>query len=122
MRLLIDAALSPRVSVQLAAMGYDAVHVRDRGMSSAPDPEILAVAEAEERIIVSADTDFGSLLAVRNAKLPSFVLLRKASGLRPEHLTRVLFRVLEDYADELQNGAVVTVTDRTVRIRQLPIA
>jgi predicted nuclease of predicted toxin-antitoxin system len=121
MKLLVDAALSPLVSDQLAALGHDAIHVRQRGMSSAPDPQVLSLAEEEGRIIVSADTDFGSLLAVRNAKHPSFILLRKANGLRPQQLARIVSRVIEDYAEELASGAVVTVTDRTVRIRQLPI-
>ncbi|MFP4012278.1 MAG: DUF5615 family PIN-like protein [Spirochaetaceae bacterium] len=121
MKLLVDAALSPLVSDQLAALGHEAIHVRRRGMSSAPDPQVLSLAEEEGRIIVSADTDFGSLLALRNAKHPSFILLRKASGLRPQQLARIVSRVIEDYAEELASGAVVTVTDRTVRIRQLPI-
>lgn len=121
MKLLVDAALSPLVSDQLAALGHEAIYVRRRGMSSAPDPQVLSLAEEEGRIIVSADTDFGSLLALRNAKHPSFILLRKASGLRPQQLARIVSRVIEDYAEELASGAVVTVTDRTVRIRQLPI-
>lgn len=121
MKLLVDAALSPLVSDQLAALGHDAIHVRQRDMSSAPDPQVLSLAEEEGRVIVSADTDFGSLLAVRSAKHPSFILLRKANGLRPQQLARIVSHVIEDYAEELASGAVVTVTDRTVRIRVLPI-
>lgn len=121
MKLLVDAALSPLVSDQLAALGHDAIHVRQRDMSSAPDVHVLSLAEEEGRIVVSADTDFGSLLAVRNAGHPSFILLRKANGLRPEQLAHIVSRVIEDYAEELASGAVVTVKDRTVRIRDLPI-
>jgi predicted nuclease of predicted toxin-antitoxin system len=90
-------------------------------MSSAPDPQVLSLAEEEGRIVVSADTDFGSLLAGRNAPHPSFILLRRANGLRPEQLARIGSRVIEDYSAELASGAVVTVTDRTARIRDLPI-
>ena len=52
MRLLIDAALSPLVARELQRSGHDAVHVRDRGMASAPDIDIVALAERENRIIV----------------------------------------------------------------------
>lgn len=79
MRLLVDAALPPLVSDQRAAAGHDAIHVRDRDMSSAPDPQVLSLAEEEDRIIVSANTDFGSLLDVRNARHPSYPGLSKTT-------------------------------------------
>ena len=53
--------------------GYDAVHVRAYGMQAATDEEILARALDENRIVVSADTDFGAILAAQEADRPSFV-------------------------------------------------
>jgi len=70
MRLLIDANLSPRVAAQLADMRFDAIHVADVGLLTAADEAILEYASASQLVIVSADTDFGEMLAVHHRVEP----------------------------------------------------
>jgi predicted nuclease of predicted toxin-antitoxin system len=89
-RLLLDANLSPRVAELLNARGFDAVHVRERGMQHARDPQILARAADEDRVLISEDTDFGALLASSEAALPSLVLLRSGEPLTPDDHARLL--------------------------------
>ena len=57
MRFLVDQNLSPLVAAHLRGAGHDAVHTGDRELASAADDEILDVAAAEVRVVVSADTD-----------------------------------------------------------------
>jgi predicted nuclease of predicted toxin-antitoxin system len=61
MRLLVDNALSPIVASGLREAGHDVVHAGDVGLQAADDETLLLLAEREERVIVSADTDFGAI-------------------------------------------------------------
>jgi len=73
MRFLIDNALSPGLTALLREAGHDAVHVRDIDLQHADDEVIFEHAALDGSILVSADTDFGTLLATRSASKPSFI-------------------------------------------------
>jgi predicted nuclease of predicted toxin-antitoxin system len=120
-RLLVDANLSPRIAARLRDDGHDAVHVSDIGMLGASDEAILAHAAANSLVIVSADTDFGELLAVSGAARPSVVLLRSADHLTPDRQAVLLTANLPAVATELDTGAVVSIARGRLRVRQLPV-
>ena len=87
MKFLIDNALSPDVAAHLSSAGHDAVHVRDRGLAEAEDEVILELAVGEARVIVTADTDFGALLMLRQQPQPSVILFRHSAPRRPARST-----------------------------------
>ncbi|HEX5242985.1 MAG TPA: DUF5615 family PIN-like protein [Tepidisphaeraceae bacterium] len=58
MKLLFDQNLSHKLVVQLAAEFPGSAHVRDCGLTRAPDPEIWSYAAAQGFVIVSKDADF----------------------------------------------------------------
>jgi predicted nuclease of predicted toxin-antitoxin system len=122
MRFLVDANLSPRVAVLLSGEGFDSVHVGDVELLTATDQAILAYAAANDLVIISADSDFGELLAVsRGAVRPSVVLLRSADRLTPDQQAGVLAANLAMVADELKTGALASIARGRIRIRSLPI-
>jgi predicted nuclease of predicted toxin-antitoxin system len=121
MRLLLDANLSPRITDTLRGVGHDVVHVLDVGLVTASDRTIVEHALADARIIVTADSDFPMLLALSGAALPSVVLLRGVAELSPDEHAQLLAANLPVVREDLERGAVVSLSPERIRVRDLPI-
>ncbi len=120
MKLLLDQGL-PRGAVgTLRGSGFETVHASEVGMAAAADADILAYARREGRVIVTLDADFHALLATSNASSPSVVRIRIES-LRADALAAMLVQVIAMCAADLTAGAMVSVDERGVRIRALPL-
>jgi predicted nuclease of predicted toxin-antitoxin system len=121
MRFLIDNALSPVVAEGLRQADHDAIHVRDLGLAAADDETIFEHADRDQRVIISADTDFGTILALRNAARPSVILFRGATPRNPIGQVKLLLANLREIAPSVERGAVVVLEPQRIRIRTLPM-
>lgn len=119
MKFLIDNALSPDVAELLRGAGHDAVHVRAKGLHEATDEVVFQTALREERVLVSADTDFGTLLTLGQLNRPSVILFRRGSPRRPEAQAALLLANLDRLVGDLQHGAIVVFRQDKIRIRRL---
>lgn len=80
----------------------------------------MAKALVEERIVLTHDLDFGELVAASRARLPSVITFR-LRNMAADHVNHYLRIIVADYQERLKTGAVISVTERQIRVRPLPI-
>jgi predicted nuclease of predicted toxin-antitoxin system len=120
MKVLLDQGV-PRTTAELLRLeGIDAIHTAEIGLARAEDPEIMDHARKDGRLIVTLDADFHAELALSGARAPSVIRIR-IEGLRAEAMTELLKQVLVDIKDDLTAGAVASVEEFRVRVRNLPL-
>lgn len=120
MRFLVDECLSPTLAANLRHAGHDAVHIVDLGKCGTPDTVVMQVARLQRRVLLSADTDFGELLARSNDDGPSVVLFR-GHEVEPATMAVILSANLDQIDELLTVGAIVVILDDRIRVRRLPL-
>lgn len=117
MRFLCDQNLERRVSAWLIDIGHDvAVGVVDYD-GRLLDPDVLAIAQAERRILVTNDKDFGELIWRRRLPHAGVIFFRMPAATAEQKIERLAV-VLRDYANQLDQFIVVRPT--SIRVRRPP--
>ncbi len=120
MRFLLDQGLPRSTVIHLHTMGIEAEHVGELGLAKATDAAILAEGRNRESIVVTLDSDFHALLARSEASAPSVIRIR-IEGLKGEAVALIICQVIETVENDLITGAAVTVTERRLALRRLPL-
>lgn len=121
MKFLVDNSLSPRLSTGLSEAGHDAIHVREIGLAAAADEVIFDYASSENRILIAADTNFGTILTQRREDKLSVILFRRGTERRPEQQLSLLLTNLTLLQDHLEIGSIIVIEQQRIRVRPLPI-
>ncbi|MGC9346621.1 MAG: DUF5615 family PIN-like protein [Anaerolineae bacterium] len=120
MKFLGDMGISPQSIAFLREQGVEAVHLHELGLGRLPDVDIVDKAQNEGYIILTHDLDFGELLALSRASVPTVVIFR-LQNMRPRNVNRYLQILITEHQDALEKGAILTVSEGRIRIRELPI-
>ena len=121
MNFLIDSSLSPSLAEKLREAGHDSVHVRRYGIHKADDEVVFARASQEERVLISADTDFSAMLTGSQGAKPSVILLKRPSPRRAEEQAELIIANRNVIADLLDQGSVIVFEEGRLRSRALPL-
>ncbi len=121
LRFIADVHISPLTVTALRTNGYDILRTTELLSATAPDSNILEIARVEARIIITQDLDFSMLIALAKYNQPSLITLRLSSA-NPDTITQKLLIVLPSLEEELRSGSAITINDKSIRIRKLPIS
>ena len=121
MKLLADLHIAPRTVDSLRAKGHDVVRAGEVLPPTASDVQLVALARAEQRTVLTQDLDFSAIVALSGESGPSIISLRLESS-RIENVNTRLDQALRTLETELSRGALVTVEEGRIRIRTLPIS
>jgi len=116
LRFLVDSCAGGRLAAWLRRDGHD---VFDASTLEADpgDKELLQLAAAEERVLVTLDKYFGALIFHQGTPHSGLILL---PDVRVGERLRLVERVLERHGDKLESGAVITVRGGHLRVAWPP--
>jgi predicted nuclease of predicted toxin-antitoxin system len=120
-KFLLDMGLARSTAHFLRHQGHDTVHLREQGLQRLDDYSIVQKARAEGRVILTHDLDFGRIVALSQSHLPSVITFR-LSNMQPSSVNHYVVQVLDRFAETLETGALVSVSEQAIRVRPLPIA
>jgi predicted nuclease of predicted toxin-antitoxin system len=115
-KLLLDSCLSHRLADELRESGHDVIAAAEWPKDPG-DPQVLAIAHGQHRVLVTLDTDFGELAIVKGQQ--HFGIIR-IDGPRAYEYARVVQEALDEYADDLDAGGIVVCEVGRMRLHRTP--
>lgn len=119
--ILLDQGIPRTTASHLQDEDWDVLHVGEIGLSKAKDTELIEYARENGRVIITLDSDFHAFLAVTNADSPSVIRIR-IEGLKGSDMAGLIRQVWPKIAFSIAQGAVVTITEKSIRVHELPLS
>jgi predicted nuclease of predicted toxin-antitoxin system len=104
----------------LTAKGFDHVHWSQIGDPKATDLTIMQWARSNDHVVFTHDLGFSALLVAGGTDSPSVIQVR-SQDFMPEAIGADVVGVLRLHADQLRDGAIITIDEMRSRLRILPI-
>jgi predicted nuclease of predicted toxin-antitoxin system len=120
MRFVIDMNLSPGWVHFLEQEHFEAIHWSDVGPGTASDEDVMSWAGEHDCVVITADLDFGSILAATGGQKPSVIQLR-GDRMMPSTIGNVLLDCIRTVQEELASGALISLDTGRARLRILPL-
>ena len=115
LKFLMDVGVGKRVEEFLSAEGFDVKSVRVINPSMS-DREVLNLATAEKRMIITMDKDFGELVYKSNLKHNGILVLRIEDANINDKI-KILSDIIANYIDEINNSFCIYYKSK-LRIRR----
>lgn len=119
MKFLVDMNLSPGWVDFLVTAGFEAIHWSAVGRGDESDAELMHWAAEHTHIVLTADLDFGAILAATQRRQPSVIQIR-ADVPTPAAVGPMALSAIRQARAELQSGAIISVDAGRARLRVLP--
>ena len=117
MRILADENCPADLVNALQTAGHNVVWIRAVAPST-KDPVILTRAQAEDRLILTFDKDFGELAFRVRLPAASGIILCRLHGLPPERVVAIVLNTLTSRSDWA--GRFTVITEQRIRVILLP--
>ena len=117
MRFLADENVSRLVIERLRSSGHDVISIAET-KPSAPDEDVLNGADADDRILITEDRDFGEMVIRQRLGLRGMILLELDRLSNPREADTVA-EVVSAHSARLFGNLIVIEPGR-IRVRPLP--
>jgi predicted nuclease of predicted toxin-antitoxin system len=118
MKFVADEGVDAQIVSLLRQHGHDLLYIAELAPGIS-DENILQIANAENRILITRDKDFGEL-AYRLSKVHSGIILKRLYELSSPQKAEIILRIVEKYGEQLSKAYTV-VQPGKLRIRRLNV-
>jgi len=108
MRFLLDESAEARIATLLTAHGHDTTRIGQEYPAGLPDEEVLALAQREQRILITNDKDFGELVVREQQSHAGVILFRFPLDSTAQHKMRALEELLAAHPEPRDQFVVLT--------------